>query len=1134
MSRHTRSYSLFAGLVLAIAGICVLAPQSAPAATKTWTAPVDGSWSDGSKWTPPGAPADGDNVVIVVPGNYVVVLDVSRTLNTLMLGALSGTTTQTLNLAGQNLTVTNDSSIRRRGLVEHSAGTLAGASTLSVSGTYNWSGGTMTEPGKVSLTAAGIMNISGGAEKLLQSGRTINSSGNIQWTGAGIIHGRGGFINNLAGGLFEARNDSQMFVGGGEGDGGFTNAGTFRKLASSVVTTIGGAQGFTFTNTGRVEIKTGTLDLGASLTAHSNTGTIVGSPGTSLNFSGGTSNLTDGSIVDVPTVGFSGGTVNIGGSYTSDTTVINGGRADFNNPTAGKAITSDLTLTAGALRGTGALRVESLFDWVAGAVSGSGGNVTLPANATMNIRGDDTKSFFSYIINNGGTATWTGAGSIDGGGSGATFNNLQNALFDAQNDATMLVNGGNGNGFFTNAGIFRKSNSTGVTSFGGNQGFTFTNTDSGVLEIVTGTVRFDSALGSHISTGVVTGHPGTTLLFGSGTSDFTAGSVAVPTVTFSGGVANIGATYAATSTIVNGGTGNLNNESTSSVNVVLSAGNLGGSGIHNVTGDFDWTGGRLFGGNGTIVLGSGVVMNIDGSAEKGFFGQTLSNLGIIMWNGGDISGGSTAKLENTAQGIVEVRSDARMFVGNGLGDGFINNAGIFRKTGSTGTTQIGGPQGFLLTNTGRVEALSGTLQFTGVDRIPSFDQDAGTAVLQGGSLAGTLQFDGGKLIGKGTITGDVISNGATVAPGFSPGKLSIVGNYTQAKCAALEIEIAGLATPGTSFDQLNVSGSAQLAGTLQVSTIDGFKPGPSDTVNAVAAGTITGTFDNTNSQVAYSSNSAIVAARASIPGRLLNISTRLQVQSGNNVLIGGFIVTGTEQKKVIVRAIGPSLRANDQPLEGRLADPILELFPKNGSVPLATNDNWVDSPDKQAIIDSTVAPPDNSESAIVRLLQPGEYTAIVRGVEQTEGIGLVEAYDLNQGADSKLANISTRGFVQVNNDVMIGGIIVGGEQALRVIARAIGPSLAIEGKLANPFLELHNANGGLIASNDNWRTGGQEQEIIDTTVPPSEDAESALVQTLTPGNYTAIVSGVNQGQGIALVEVFGLGPPLFDCTSAID
>ena len=252
------------------------------------------------------------------------------------------------------------------------------------------------------------------------------------------------------------------------------------------------------------------------------------------------------------------------------------------------------------------------------------------------------------------------------------------------------------------------------------------------------------------------------------------------------------------------------------------------------------------------------------------------------------------------------------------------------------------------------------------------------------------------------------------------------------------------------------------------------------------------------------------------PTVLANISTRLRVETGDNVLIAGFIVTGNQNKKVIVRAIGPSLA-----LAGKLADPTLELHDASGAL-LETNDNWMDSPNKQAIIDSTIPPKDPLESAIVRSVPPGNYTAIERGVNNGTGIGVVEAYDLDTAANSKLANISTRGLVQTGDNVLFAGTIVVGQASQKVIIRALGPSTGVPGAMADPTLELHDGNGALLEANDNWVDSPNKQAIIDSTIPPPNNAESAIVRILTPANYTAIVRGANNTAGIAVVEVYAL------------
>jgi hypothetical protein len=255
------------------------------------------------------------------------------------------------------------------------------------------------------------------------------------------------------------------------------------------------------------------------------------------------------------------------------------------------------------------------------------------------------------------------------------------------------------------------------------------------------------------------------------------------------------------------------------------------------------------------------------------------------------------------------------------------------------------------------------------------------------------------------------------------------------------------------------------------------------------------------------------------PTKVLNISTRSFVGAGDNVMIGGFIVTGTAPKKIIVRAIGPSL-----PLDGKLNDPVLELYDASGAL-LAANDNWQDSPDKQAIIATTIPPADPHESAILRTVVPGAYTAVLRGVAGATGIALVELYDLDSGADSALANISTRGPVTGGDQLLIAGVIVSGNSASNEAIRAIGPSLTSAGianALADPVLELHDHAGDLVMTNDNWQSDANAGALRSIGLAPTNAHESALIQPLGPGAYTAVVSGGGNTTGVALVEVYAV------------
>ncbi len=261
-------------------------------------------------------------------------------------------------------------------------------------------------------------------------------------------------------------------------------------------------------------------------------------------------------------------------------------------------------------------------------------------------------------------------------------------------------------------------------------------------------------------------------------------------------------------------------------------------------------------------------------------------------------------------------------------------------------------------------------------------------------------------------------------------------------------------------------------------------------------------------------------------GTFGNISTRLNVLTGDNVLIGGFIITGVDAKQVVLRAIGPSLA--DFGVSGVLADPTLSLHDSTGAV-IATNDNWMENStaDQTVLMNDKLAPTNPAESAIVRTLPAGAYTAIVSGVGNTTGVALVEAYDIDAAAASQLANISTRGLVQTGDNVMIGGfIIAGGSDASNtIVLRGIGPSLTplgVAGALQDPTLALYDSNGDIITSNDNWMDSPDMQEIIDDHLAPTEDKESAILAVLAPGAYTAILSGVNGATGVGLVEAYNL------------
>jgi hypothetical protein len=260
--------------------------------------------------------------------------------------------------------------------------------------------------------------------------------------------------------------------------------------------------------------------------------------------------------------------------------------------------------------------------------------------------------------------------------------------------------------------------------------------------------------------------------------------------------------------------------------------------------------------------------------------------------------------------------------------------------------------------------------------------------------------------------------------------------------------------------------------------------------------------------------------------QVINLSTRMRVQTGDGIGIGGFIITGTAPKHVLLRAIGPSLTQTGVP--GALADPVLELHGPGGFVPI-TNDNWRDDPVQEAAIIASGIPPGNDlESAIDATLDPGAYTAVVTGKNGTSGVALVEVYDLNQGVDAKLANLSTRAFVGTSDNIVIAGFMLGGAGGdTGIVVRGIGPSLTAAGvpdALADPTLELRDGNGELRAANNNWQDNpSQAAELMAAGLAPTNQLESGIALVLPPGLYTALLAGRSSGTGIGLVEAYDRG-----------
>jgi hypothetical protein len=565
-------------------------------------------------------------------------------------------------------------------------------------------------------------------------------------------------------------------------------------------------------------------------------------------------------------------------------------------------------------------------------------------------------------------------------------------------------------------------------------------------------------------------------------------------------------------------------------------------------------------GNGTIIGGPGAG-NLFGSWTSGAVNVSQVNLNFPLSNvvvQGNLIGTNATGTARLAPGLagIEIGRGTNFTIG-----GSAPGAGNVISGAGSGINVVNSPTGVVIQGNKIGTDSSGTVAIgnatTGINVVgsPSSGLIGGTAAGQGNLIA----FNG--------------TQGVSIANGNNG--WSILGNSIHSNLG-LGISLGGrpdlldIPTPNDPCDAdagpnnlqnypviksfTNTSGSVNITGTLNSTAnttfrleffrsdvIDptGFGEGQFflGSANVTTDGTCNGSF---NVNFPITSKALRVTATATDPlgntsefsaavGQLLNISTRLRVQTGQNVLIGGFIISGTDPKKVIVRGIGPSLAGF---FSDFLADPTLELH--DASRTLATNDDWKVRPDgssQQAEIDAThLAPTNDRESALISTLPANNagYTAIVQGKTNTTGIGVVEAYDLDDTTNSKLANISTRGLVETGNNVLIGGFIPG-NGVTTVIAIALGPSLTnfgITNPLLDPTLELHDSNGNTLRRNDNWKIredgSSQQAEIEATHLQPTSDQESALIQTLPPGGYTAIVSGVNNTTGIAVVEVFSL------------
>ncbi|HEY3662837.1 MAG TPA: hypothetical protein VGL24_06755 [Chthoniobacterales bacterium] len=473
-----------------------------------------------------------------------------------------------------------------------------------------------------------------------------------------------------------------------------------------------------------------------------------------------------------------------------------------------------------------------------------------------------------------------------------------------------------------------------------------------------------------------------------------------------------------------------------------------------------------------------------------------------------------------------------------------SGTGASLQVTGTGTVILGGANSYI----GPTTVSAGTLRLSNSTLYAGgAGQDSQVAISVGAILKGT-----------GTINSPVTVSG-TLSPGNSIGTLTCNAPLTLSAGSLLHI---GIDSSGTSL--IAGTGPASLAGNLRIDLDQGAHAG---SYTILTASGITGTFHSvtftgatphyslsylpvgnptyvqfdllaatptptpTPSPTATPTLTPTPTATATpspvptpAPGQLVNISSRANVASGDAVSIDGFIISGSAPLKVLVRAVGPSIAANGQPLPGVLLDPVLELYDGTGSL-IFSNDDWSASAQESEIQDSGLAPGDSREPAIIATLPEGPYTIVIRGKNNTTGISLGEVYVLPPNNDSELVNISGRAFTSAGNDVLITGLIVGGQTPRPTLIRALGPTLRAEGvteELLDPMLDLYDGNGEILGSNNDWASASNHAQIQSTGLAPNDSRESAILMTLAPGNYTGIVRGVDGASGVALLEAYAL------------
>ena len=682
------------------AAVVVLASARARAATVTWTGGVDGNWSTPGNWDV-GVPNSGDDAVITLDGTYTVTLDVDTTVASLTLGGSTGT--QTLLLASHSLELDGASAIGATAVLDMNSGVLTAMAPLTVTGVFDWAGGTVQ--GAIAIGASGSLLVNGSAPKLLQGGSPatdIANAGTATWTGTGSFTiTNGATFTNQATGIFRVQTDASL-----TGTATFSNAGQFVKngMVSTTLVSV-----TSFVNTGSVQVQTGILRFPNAVTSSGVNGFDAAS-GTEVTFQS-TAAFTDTTFSGTGAHRITGtSTVTVAGTITTS-----------NLEFAGDASLGNLIATA-------PVSLVGTLNWTSGIIQG---DVTVPAASTLAISGVAAKTLtgVSSAIHNAGTTTWSGNGVLNVS-SGATFENQTGGLFSVQTDAALQ-----GGATFLNAGTFAKSSSTGPTQV---QLALFANTGS--ISVQSGILRFPTTITSTGAGNTIDAATGTQVLFQADATfaGTTFSGVGVHKIQTSNGIA------------MSGVIGTTNLEFAGDVNV----GGIVANPPVTISGTLSWTSGII---QGSLTVPSGSALALSTAATKTLDGSgpatVLTNAGTITFGGtGTFRVVNGSSIANLAGGAFNATTDATF-----TGDGTFTNAGTFAKTGAGGPTavQLGG-----FTNTGTVQVTSGTVQFPGLVTSSgvgnTFDAATGTqiAFVADASLTDTTMSGAGlhRIQGTGNVT----------------------------------------------------------------------------------------------------------------------------------------------------------------------------------------------------------------------------------------------------------------------------------------------------------------------------------------------------------------------------------------------